>query len=79
MCIRDSIKGVVITEISSKSQLSSLLNSGDIIVELQNQMIKSIKDLENISNKIKKNGDKTLLIRFINRRNQPSYGTVKIK
>ncbi len=74
-----NIKGVVITEISSKSQLSSLLNSGDIIVELQNQMIKSVKDLENISNKIEKNGDKTLLIRFINRRNRPSYGTVKIK
>ena len=74
-----NIKGVVITEISSKSQLSSLLNSGDIIVELQNQMIKSVKDLENISKKIEKNGDKTLLIRFINRRNRPSYGTVKIK
>ena len=74
-----NIKGVVITEISSKSQLSSLLNSGDIIVELQNQMIKSVKDLENISKKIEKKGDKTLLIRFINRRNRPSYGTVKIK
>jgi len=73
------LKGVVITEISSKSQLAFLLNADDIIVELQNKTVTNVKDLEKISEQIKKSGDKTLLIRFINRRNQPSYGTVKIK
>ena len=72
-------KGAVLTEISSKSQLAFLLNPGDIIIELQNKVIKNVKDLEKVSEQIKKSGEKTLLIRFINRRNQPSYGTVKIK
>ena len=74
-----NLKGVVITEISSKSPLSFLLTSGDIIVELQSQAIKNTKDLEKVSKNISKSSEKTLLIRFINKRNQPSYGTVKIK
>ena len=74
-----NLKGVVVTEISSKSPLSILLTSGDIIVELQSQAIKNTKDLEKVSKNISKSSEKTLLIRFINKRNQPSYGTVKIK
>ena len=74
-----NLKGVVVTEISSKSPLSFLLTSGDIIVELQSQAIKNTKDLEKVSKNISKSSEKTLLIRFINKRNQPSYGTVKIK
>ena len=69
----------MVTEISSKSPLSFLLTSGDIIVELQSQAIKNTKDLEKVSKNISKSSEKTLLIRFINKRNQPSYGTVKIK
>ena len=51
-----NLKGVVVTEISSKSPLSFLLTSGDIIVELQSQAIKNTKDLEKVSkkNEIKK-------------------------
>ena len=75
----NNLKGVVVTEISSKSPLSFLLTSGDIIVELQSQAIKNTKDLEKVSKNISKSSEKTLLIRFINKRNQPSYGTVKIK
>ena len=74
-----NLKGVVVTEISSKSPLSFLLTSGDIIVELQSQAIKNTKDLEKVSKNISKSSEKTLLIRFINKRNQPSYGTEKIK
>ena len=74
-----NLKGVVVTEISSKSPLSFLLTSGDIIVELQSQAIENTKDLEKVSKNISKSSEKTLLIRFINKRNQPSYGTVKIK
>ena len=74
-----NLKGVIVTEISSKSPLSFLLSSGDIIVELQRKAIKSTKDLERISKEIAKSANKILLIRFINKRNQPSYGTVKIK
>jgi len=74
-----NLKGVVVTEISFKSPLSFLLSSGDIIVELQGQAIKNTKDLERVSKDIAKSAKKTLLIRFLNKRNQPSYGTVKIK
>ena len=71
-----NLKGVVVTEISFKSPLSFLLSSGDIIVELQGQAIKNTKDLERVSKDIAKSTKKTLLIRFLNKRNQPSYGTI---
>jgi len=74
-----NLRGVVVTEILSKSPLAALLSLGDIIVEVQNKTIQDTKSLEKVSQEIFKNGDKTLLIRFINKRNQPSYGTVKIK
>ena len=74
-----NIKGVVVQEISSKSPLSFLITNGDIIVELQGKAIKNTKDLEKVSKEVFKSTKKTLLIRFLNKRNQPSYGTVKIK
>ena len=74
-----NFKGALVTDISPKSPLSFLISPGDIIVELQGEAIKNAKDLEKISKRIRNNSKKTLLIRFINKRNQPSYGTVKIK
>ena len=74
-----NIKGVVVQEISSKSPLSFLITNGDIIVELQGKAIKNTKDLEKVSKEVFKSTKKTLLIRFLNKRNQPSYGTIKIK
>ena len=74
-----NFKGALVTDISPKSPLSFLISPGDIIVELQGEAIKNAKDLEKISKRISNNSKKTLLIRFINKRNQPSYGTVKIK
>jgi len=74
-----NLKGTVVTEVSSKSPLSFLLSYGDIIVELQGKAIRNTKDLERVAHEISKNSKKTLLIRFLNKRNQPSYGTVKIK
>ncbi len=72
-------KGVVVQEISSKSPLSFLITRGDIIVELQRKAITNTKDLERVSDEVFKSSKKTLLIRFLNKRNQPSYGTIKIK
>merc|ERR1712196_264966 len=71
-----NFKGAIVTEISSKSPLSILLSVGDIIVELQGEVVRNSKDLAKISNDALKGNKKTLLIRFINKRNQPSYGTV---
>ena len=74
-----NLKGVVVTKISSESPLSFLISMGDIIVELQGKVINNTKDLDRVSKEISKSAKKTLLIRFLNKRNQPSYGTVKIK
>lgn len=73
-----NLKGVIVTDISPKSPLSFLLTAGDIIVELQGQPIKNTKDFIKVSKQVSKSQKKTLLVRFLNRGNQPSYGTVKI-
>ena len=74
-----NLKGVIVVDISPRSSLSRLLTPGDIIVELQKKPIRDTEDLKKVAKQIISNGKKTILIRFINRNNQPSYGTVKIK
>ena len=74
-----NLKGVIVVDISPRSSLSRLLTPGDIIVELQRKPIRDTEDLKKVAKQIISNGKKTILIRFINRNNQPSYGTVKIK
>ncbi len=74
-----NFKGVVLTDISPKSPLSFLLSPGDIIVEIQGKIIGNTNDLIRAAKDISSSSKKTLLIRFLNKRNQPSYGTVKIK
>ncbi len=74
-----NFKGVVLTDISPKSPLSFLLSPGDIIVEIQGKVIGNTNDLIRAAKDISSSSKKTLLIRFLNKRNQPSYGTVKIK
>jgi serine protease Do len=74
-----NLKGVIVIDISPRSSLSRLLTPGDIIVELQKKPIRDTEDLKKVAKQIISNGKKTILIRFINRNNQPSYGTVKIK
>ena len=77
--LEKNFKGVVITQILSRSKLSFLLSSGDIIVEFQGQAIRNVDDLKKVSKQIFENGDKILYIRFLDKSNAPSYGTVKIK
>ena len=70
---------MIVLDISPRSSLSRLLTPGDIIVELQKKPIRDTEDLKKVAKQIISNDKKTILIRFINRNNQPSYGTVKIK
>ena len=74
-----NLKGVIVVDILPRSSLSRLLTPGDIIIELQKKPIRDIEDLKKVAKEIISNGKKTILIRFINRNNQPSYGTIKIK
>ena len=71
-------KGVVITEISTRSPLANLLNVNDIILEVQKNPIKSINDLQKTVNSIFKKGEKTLLLTIINQNNRRRYLGVKI-
>ena len=71
-------KGVVITDIASRSPLVNLLSVNDIIIEVQKTPIKSVDDLEKIVNSIFKKGEKTLLLTIINQNNRRRYLGVKI-
>ena len=71
-------KGVVITEISNRSPLASLLNVNDIIIEVQKTSVKNSSDLNKIVDSIFKKGEKTLLLTIINNNNRRRYLGVKI-
>ena len=70
--------GVVITNISSRSPLVGLLNVNDIIIEAQKTPINKSSDFNEIVNKIKKRGDKNLLLSIVNKDNRRRYLGVKI-
>ena len=70
-------KGVVITEISNKSPLKSLLSVGDIIIEVKRKPINNSSDLRNIVDNLKK-GENNLLLSIIDNNNRRRYLGVKI-
>ncbi len=69
--------GLVITNIGKNSPIN-YLNVGDVIVEAQKKKIKSIKDLEDIVDKVMKSNEKTILIVIYNNQNQRRYIGVKL-
>ena len=71
-------KGVVITEISSKSPLSGQLNINDIIIEVKRTPITKSSDLKNLVDKIIKQGDKNLLLSIIDSNNRRRYIGIKL-
>ena len=58
--------------------LGNYLNIGDIIVEAQKKKIRSVKDLEDIVDKVLKSNQKTILIVIYNSQNQRRYIGVKL-
>ena len=71
-------KGVVITEISSKSPLKGQLNINDIIIEAKRTPITKSSDLKNVVDKIIKQGDKNLLLSIIDSNNRRRYIGIKL-
>ena len=71
-------KGVVITEISTRSPLANLVSVNNIIIEVQKTPTKTVDDLEKIVNSIFKKGEKTLLLTIIDQNNRRRYLGVKI-
>ena len=70
-------KGLVITEIANESPIN-YLSEGNIIIEAQKKVIKTIGDLEIAVNLALKSSEKTLLLVIYNNQNQRRYIGVKL-
>ena len=70
-------KGLVITEIANESPIN-YLSAGNIIIEAQKKVIKTIGDLEIAVNLALKSSEKTLLLVIYNNQNQRRYIGVKL-
>ena len=70
-------KGLVITEIANDSPIN-YLSAGNIIIEAQKKVIKTIGDLEIAINVALKSSEKTLLLVIFNNQNQRRYIGVKL-
>jgi len=70
-------KGLVITEIANDSPIN-YLNAGNIIVEAQKKIIKTVGDLEIAVKQALNSEEKTLLIAIYNNQNQRRYIGVKL-
>ena len=75
--LEKNIKGVVITNISSKSAVAGMLRDGDIIIEVQKNKVLNSKQLNQLIENIYKKGEQTLLLTIINNNNQRRYLGVK--
>jgi len=75
--LEKNLKGVVITNISSKSVVAGMLIEGDIIIEIQKNKVLNSKQLNQLIESIYKKGGQTLLLTIINKNNQRRYLGVK--
>jgi len=75
--LEKNLKGVVITNISSKSVVAGMLREGDIIIEIQKNKVLNSKQLNQLIESIYKKGGQTLLLTIINKNNQRRYLGVK--
>ena len=70
-------KGLVITEIANESPIN-YLSAGNIIIEAQKKVIKTVGDLEIAVNLALKSSEKILLLVIYNNQNQRRYIGVKL-
>jgi PDZ domain-containing secreted protein len=75
--LEKNLKGVVITNISSKSPVAGMLREGDIITEVQKNKVLNSKQLNQLIESIYKKGEQTLLLTIINNNNRRRYLGVK--
>jgi serine protease Do len=71
--------GVVVTKIENNSPLkNTTLAENDIIIEVQKKKIRSINDLNQITEKVLNSNQKTILFAIYNNQNQRRYIGVKL-
>ena len=75
--LEKNTKGVVITNISSKSVVAGMLREGDIIIEVQENKVLNSNQLNILIESIYKKGEQTLLLTIINNNNRRRYLGVK--
>jgi len=75
--LEKNLKGVVITNISSRSAVAGMLVEEDIIIEVQKNKVSNAKQLNQLIESIYKKGGQTLLLTIINKNNQRRYLGVK--
>ena len=75
--LQKNTKGVVITAIANDSPIN-YLSVGNIIIEAQKRVIKTVGDLEIAVKTALKSGEKTLLLVIYNNQNQRRYIGVKL-
>ena len=75
----NQITGLLVTKIENDSPLkNTTLKVNDIIVEAQKKKIRSIKDLEKITQNVLSSNQKTILFAIYNNQNQRRYIGVKL-
>ena len=74
-----NLKGVVITYISSQSDVAGYLQVGDIILEVQKNKILNANQFNTLLENIYKKGKQTILLAIINKNNQRRYLGIKTK
>ncbi len=70
--------GLVITSIQNNSPLAGSIELNSIIVEAQNERIKSIDDLKQITKQVLNSNQKTILLAIYNNQNQRRYIGIKL-
>ena len=75
----NQITGLLVTKIENDSPLkNTTLKVNDIIVEAQKKKIRSIKDLDRITQNVLSSNQKTILFAIYNNQNQRRYIGVKL-
>jgi serine protease Do len=64
--IKDSVKGVVITEIDAQFPADKRLNPGDVIVEVSQEQVANPGDVQKLVDRLKKEGRKSALLLVAN-------------
>ena len=70
---------MVITKIENNSPLLNSVEVNSVIIEAQNKKIRSVKDLDLITNEVLNSNQKTILLVIYNSQNQRRYIGVKLK
>ena len=78
--IKDSVKGVVVTDVEADSDAAEKrLSAGDVIVEVAQEAVSSATDIRNRIDKLKKDGKKSVLLLVSNGNGELRFVALSLK